>query len=103
MLGAIVGIERIDGHQGRDRTNLGFEVAPARPDRMTDATAGARDQARHFLNSGARCSDDADVSGWNNIGKTQRHAADDCRSAIRSHYEEALVARLAFERRLLCD
>src|SRR3954470_10212288 len=103
MPGAIVGVERIDGHQSRDCTNLRFEVAPARPDRMTDATAGARDQARHLLNSSARCPDDADVSGWNDIGKTQRHTADDRRSAIRSHDEETPLARLALECRLVCD
>ena len=45
MLGAVVGVERIDRHQGRDRADLGFEVAPAGADRMADAAAGARDQA----------------------------------------------------------
>ena len=45
MPGAVVGVERIDGHQGRDRTDLGLEVAPAGTDRMADAAAGARDQA----------------------------------------------------------
>src|SRR3954469_24460590 len=103
MLGAIVGVERIDGPQGRDRADFGFEIPPARPDRMTDATAGARDQARHLLNSSARCPDDADVSGWNDIGKTQRHTADDRRSAIRSHDEETPLARLALECRLVYD
>ena len=45
MFRAVVGIERIDCHQRRDRTDLGLEIAPARADRMADAAAGARDQA----------------------------------------------------------
>ena len=89
MLRRRVGIERIDRHQGGDRPDLGLEVAPAGPDRMADAAPGARDQARHFLDAGARRADDADVAARHDVGEAERHAGDDRGAAIRPHHEEA--------------
>ena len=98
-----IGIERVDRHQGGDGADLGLEVAPAGADRMADAAAGARDQARHFLDAGARGADDADVAARHHVGEGERRAGDDRGAAIRAHHHQAALARLALERHLVVD
>ena len=103
MFRAWIGIQRVDRHQGRDPAHLGFQIAPTRADRVRNPAAVVGDQARHFLDAGARRADDANIAARHDVGETQRRAIEDGGAAIGPHHQQPLLVCQNLQRHLVGD
>ena len=84
VLGVGVGIEQIDGGQGRKGAHLAAEIPAADADRLRNAFAGLGEQAADFLETGAGGADQADGAAGYAVGKPQRGAGDNGGASVRT-------------------
>src|SRR6266498_5966672 len=76
----------------RNRTDLGFEITSAFTNSMGNSSTEVMDMSRHSLESGSRRAYQPNWSPSDVVGKSKAHSIDDCRAAIRSHYEQTFLA-----------
>ena len=92
-----VGVEQVDGRQGRQCADLAAEIAAADADRLRNPPSGHREQAAYLLQTGAGGADETDIAARNAVGKRQWGAADDGGAAVRAQHQAAqrLPSRLS--------
>ena len=79
-----------------------MHVVTARADRVRNAFAKRVDAAHDLLQPRPRRPDEADAALPHDIGEAKRHAAQDRRPAIRTHYQQTALLGQPLEHTLLC-
>ena len=100
-LGLRIPREQVQRLQRGDRADVSLQIATACAECLRDALTQLVNGAGDRLQSRARGGDDADPAAADPVGKAQPNTVDDRRAAVRTHHQQAFVARLALERDLV--
>ena len=76
------------------------QIAPSDPDSVRDAGAGAREQHRHFLQSGPRRRDHPHPAAGNDVRERERRPGDVRGPAVGSHHQQSARVGALLERTL---